>query len=300
MSWWNIFGGATPDPNQNNLAISSEFSQLGSAIKKGTDTLDIAKQIPGVSQTTINEYTAILSDIQGYYSGSAASDTLTNINSKRSVFERQTEQFVKKSQTDVQNKVNIDAAVKEKEKEPVDIKEEAGKTALHVTYWLLFTVFVLWAGSVGSNLASQLYKHSGAYTLYYFIFTAGLAAAYSLAVSWGIPYATSYKDSQFIRLICLIGFQAICVGIFFSTTVSKELVFRAWLLPLVEGSRGLFSYAGPVAPRPPPGVLPPVSAVVKERVTPDGVASLLNAAANRGTVKDVFTPASSLMGNPPI
>jgi hypothetical protein len=287
---WNIFG-TTPDPNQNNLAISSEFSQLGSAIKKGSDTLAIVKQIPGVLQTTIDDYTAIVTDIDTYHKGPAASDTLTNINSKRSIFERQTQQFVEKSQGDVKNKVDIDAAVEEKQKEPIDIQGEATRTALHTVYWILFTGFVLFAGSAGSNLAGQLYKHSGAYTLYYFIFTAGLAAAYSIAVSWGVPYLLSYKDSQFARLLSLIVFQLFCLAIFFSTSVSKVLAFRAWLLPLFEGNRGLFSYSGPSKPLPIPSVLP-VSVPTPTVHVNHTVDSLLRTAANTSVTGAFSAPAT--------
>lgn len=288
---WNIFG-TTPDPNQNNLAISSEFSQLGRAVKKGSDTLAVVKQIPGVSQTTIDGYTTILTEIQAYYNGPAASDTLANINSKRSVFERQTQQFVEKSQSDVQNKVDIDAAVEEKEKEPVDIKGEATKTALHVVYWVLFIAFVLFAGSAGSNLGGQLYNHNSIYTLYYFIFTAGLAAAYSIAVSWGIPYLASYKDSAIARLISLIVFQTICLSIFFSTNVSKVLTFRAWLIPLFQGSRGLFSYSGPSKPLPIPSVLP-VSVPTPTVHVNHTVDSLLRTAATT-TVTDAFNAPATV------
>lgn len=301
MSWWNVFGGsATPDPNQNNLAISSEFSQLARAVKKGSDTLGIVKQIPGVAQTTIDGYTATLTDIQAYYNGPAALDTLANITSKRSIFERQTQQFVEKSQADVKTQVDVKAAVEEKEKEPVDIKGEATKTALHMVYWLLFTAFVLFAGSAGSNLAGQLYKHSGSYTLYYFIYTAGLAAAYSIAVSWGVPYMLSYKDNQIARLISLVIFQAFCFSIFYSTNVSKVLTFRAWLIPLFEGSRGLFSYAGPSKPLPVPGLLP-VSVPTPTVHVNHTVKSLLGAAATT-TVTDAFTApvVTDLTGKHPI
>uniref|UniRef100_A0A6C0BKF6 Uncharacterized protein n=1 Tax=viral metagenome TaxID=1070528 RepID=A0A6C0BKF6_9ZZZZ len=299
MSWWNPFAGTTPDPNQNNLAISSEFSKLGAAIKRGSDTLGIVKQIPGVAQSTIDDYSTLLTEVQKYYNGPAATDTLANINSKVSVFERQTAQFVEKSQNDVQNKVDIDAAVQEKEKEPVDMKSDAIKTAVNIIYWVLYTGFVIWAGSVGSNLAFREYGEKGSYTFFYFFYTALLAGAYSLLASWGIPLLTPYKDSKFIRLMCLIGFQFLCIGIFFSTTVSKGLVFRAWLLPLIEGeSRGLFSYGGPRSPLPLERsvVLPLLPQLPLARVEPPGVSALLGAAAVK-SVSHVFTapaPAASL------
>ena len=280
----------TPNPNQNNLEISSEFSKLTKVIEDGKKILTTTKQIPGVTQATLDEYTDILNKIEDYYNKTATTDTLLNINTKRTTFELETKKFVKKSTDDVEKKAILDAETIEKAKEPVNIPNKMTKTALDILYWILFTGFVLWAGSAGANLAFQLYNHNGAYTLYYFIYTGGLAAAYSLAVSWGIPYLTSYKESRFIRFICLILFQALCLGMFFTTTVSKELVFRAWLLPLMEGGKGLFSYEGAVMPLSTPGVLPPAGVTTpKVRTEPSGVSALLGAAAVTKNVGDVFS-----------
>jgi hypothetical protein len=312
MTSWNpLAGGATPNTIENNLESTSEFSKLTKLIEDGKEILKQTKQISGVTQATLDEYTEILKKIEEYYDKTAATDTPTNINTKHTTFDLETKKFLTKSAGDVAKQAALDAEAIEKAKEPVNIPNEMTKTAIDILYTILYCAFVLWAGSVGANLAFQLYKENGSYTFYYFIYTALLAAAYSLAVSQGFPYLTPYKESRFVRLMFLIGFQLLCIGIFFATTLSKGLVFRAWLLPLVEGEgRGFFSYGGPRSPLPPPGwqhvVLPPLPETPTPRINPEGVSALLNSAATKRTVAAAFAApttavqASSLTTKPPI
>lgn len=306
MTSWNPFaGGTTPDPVQTNQETTSEFSKLTKIIEDGKEILTRTKQISGVSQATLDEYTESIKQIEDYYNKTATTDTPININTRLTAFDLETKKFIKKSTDDVLAKKAADAEAIEKAKEPINIPNEMTKTFLDILYWVLYCVFFLWAGSVGANLAFQLYKENGAYTLYYFFYTALLAAIYSLAVSQGFPYLTPYKESRFVRLMFLIGFEILCIGMFFATTLSKGLVFRAWLLPLVEGeSRGLFSYGGPRSPLPlvPEVVLPllPQPAPIPRVKQPEGVTALLDAAAIAPNVGAVFNPnpQTSLMPNP--
>lgn len=304
MTSWNPFAaGTTPDPVQTNQETTSEFSKLTKIIEDGKKILTTTKQISGVSQATLDEYTESIKQIEDYYNKTATADTPININTRLTTFDLETKKFIKKSTDDVSAKRAADAEAIEKAKEPINIPNEMTKTFLDILYWLLYCVFFLWAGSVGANLAFQLYKENGAYTLYYFFYTALLAAIYSLAVSQGFPYLTPYKESRFVRLMFLIGFEILCIGMFFATTLSKGLVFRAWLLPLVEGeSRGLFSYGGPRSPLalPVPGVVLPLlpQPAPIPRLEPTGVGPLLRGVAATNSVSGVFN--ASLTPKPPI
>jgi hypothetical protein len=62
------------------------MSNLSTSIAKATDTYDVIKQIPGVSQESLSEFSSAIDDVKTFYK-SATNETADAIASKRDLLE---------------------------------------------------------------------------------------------------------------------------------------------------------------------------------------------------------------------
>jgi hypothetical protein len=170
---------STPEQDQlaqeyrNRVAIN--MSNLSTTISKASDTYGVIKQIPGVSQETLEEFSIAIEDAKTFYK-TAASETADAIASKRDLLELKMQQFVDRTKTEIQEKKT--AEVEKKQEEEKKAVEESSfnptrftgnlvQTAKNAAFWIGLIVLGLWGGSIASNHA---FEKPLSMRIYYFIF----------------------------------------------------------------------------------------------------------------------------------
>jgi ABC-type multidrug transport system fused ATPase/permease subunit len=168
-------------PEQDQLAqqyrnrVLENTSNLSKSISKASDTYDLAKQIPGVSQETLDTFKTVIDDAKLFYQ-TVDKETADAIATKRDTLELKTQQFVDTTQSDVKNKEKRELEKKEEEKKLE--KENATFNSSRFTsklwdilkksaFWIGFFIIALWGGSIASNHAIN---ETLAIRIYYFIF----------------------------------------------------------------------------------------------------------------------------------
>lgn len=168
-------------PEQDQLAqqyrnrVLENTSNLSTSISKASDTYDIARQIPGVSQETLSSFSTVIEDAKSFYT-SAATETADAIATKRDTLELKIQQFVDTTQSDVKDKEKTELLKKEEEQVKAKENETFNPTRFtsnlldwikKVAFWIGLTVIALWGGSIASNHAIN---ESLVIRIYYFVF----------------------------------------------------------------------------------------------------------------------------------
>jgi hypothetical protein len=168
-------------PEQDQLAqqyrnrVLENTSNLSTSISKASDTYDIARQIPGVSQETLTAFNTVIEDAKSFYT-TAATETADAIATKRDTLELKIQQFVDTTQSDVKDKEKTELLKKEEEQIKAKENETFNPTRFttnlldwikKVAFWIGLTVIALWGGSIASNHAIN---ESLAIRIYYFVF----------------------------------------------------------------------------------------------------------------------------------
>jgi hypothetical protein len=185
---------ATP-AEQENLAQeernrkANNISNLSTSLAKGTDTYDVARQIPGVKQQTLDDFLAILEDARTFYR-TAETEAADAVATKRDTLEIQIQKFVEQTHEDVQTKKKREEEqALQKKKEEIENQtfkmdrflDTFWKNLKASAFWLGIVVLALWGGSISSNHAI---KESLAIRVYYFIFGAILFPISFLFAFW--------------------------------------------------------------------------------------------------------------------
>lgn len=202
-------------PEQDQLAqqyrnrVLENMSNLSTSISKATDTYDVARQIPGVSQETLDEFKSALEDAKTFYK-TADTETADAIASKRDFLELKTQQFVDKTQTDVKDKKRDEILKKEEEEKkakenetfnPTRFTTNLLQTMKNVSFWLGIGVLALWGGSISSNHAIH---EPFVMRLYYFTFGALLFPVSFIFAFWRWMTGESAKGKYYAFLAPLI------------------------------------------------------------------------------------------------
>lgn len=168
-------------PEQDQLAqqyrnrVLENTSNLSKSISKASDTYDLVKQIPGVSQETLDTFKIVIDDAKTFYQ-TVDTETADAIATKRDTLELKTQQFVDTTQSDVKNKEQKEAEKKEEEKKkekenatfnPTRFTTNLWDTIKKSTFWIGLGIVALWGGSIASNHAIN---ENLAIRVYYFIF----------------------------------------------------------------------------------------------------------------------------------
>ena len=155
--------------------VANNLSNLSTSISKASDTYDVARQIPGVSQDTLNEFNTILEDAKTFYK-TADTETADAIAAKRDSLELKMQQFVDKTKADVIDKKKEEIIKQEEQRkeeienikfDPSRFTKNLSQTTLNVLFWLGLIVLALWGGSIASNHAIQ---ETVGIRLFYFIY----------------------------------------------------------------------------------------------------------------------------------
>jgi len=168
-------------PEQDQLSqqyrnrVLENTSNLSKSISKASDTYDVAKQIPGVSQETLDTFKSIIDDAKTFYQ-TVDQETADAIATKRDTLELKTQQFVDTTQSDVKNKEKRELEKIEEEKKKEKENETFNPTRFtnnlldimkKSAFWIGLIILALWGGSMASNNAIN---ESLAIRIFYFVY----------------------------------------------------------------------------------------------------------------------------------
>lgn len=202
-------------PEQDQLAqayrnrVLENMSNLSTSISKASDTYDVARQIPGVSQETLDEFNSVVEDAKTF-SKTADTETADAIATKRDALELKTQQFVDKTQSDVKDKKKEEILKIEEEKKsekenetfnPTRFTTNVVGTMKNVAFWIGIGILALWGGSISSNHAIN---ETLAIRIYYFIFGSLLFPLSFIFAFWRWMTGESVKGKYHAILAPLI------------------------------------------------------------------------------------------------